>query len=135
ADQHLREHGEHRLLVEVSASEGRLLPGPDLDLTGTPRGRRADADFLQAAHPLGTMLAIDDVEDLFSPLEPLLRQGEEHAILLLLAVEEAADVAEPAGRRPGQPHCGRGFVHLATLLSLQGLLMRTLPGAPARVFV
>ena len=94
-------------MVEASAPEVSILPGPDLDLTGTPSGSRADADLLQAAHPLGTMLGIDDVEDLFSPFEALLRQGEEHAILLLPAVEEAADVAEPAGRRPGQPHCTR----------------------------
>ena len=89
-----------------------ILPGADLDLIGTPSRGRADADFLQAAHPLGPMLGIDDVEDLIAPLEPLLREGEEHAILLLLAVEEAADVAEPAGRRAGQPHCARWFVHL-----------------------
>ena len=88
-----------RSLVWAAGSVARTLDCPGHELAGIHTLRsRADADLLQAAHPLGTMLGIDDVKHLFSPLEPLLRKGEEHAILLLLAVEEAADVAEPAGR-------------------------------------
>src|SRR5207249_1219779 len=116
------------LLVEAPAPEGRLLPSPDLDLTGTPSRSRADADPLQAAHPLGTMLGIDDVEDLFSPLEPFLGEGEEHAILLLAAVEEGADVTEPAELRSGEPHRCRWLVHCAAPIWLSGLVIRSMPG-------
>ena len=49
------------------------------------------------------MLGIDDVEDLLSPLEPLLGERKEHAVLLIPVVEEGADMAEPAELRSGKP--------------------------------
>ena len=94
------------LLVEASAPQMGLLPEPDLDLIWAWAAAELMPASFRRRIRSGKMLGVDDVEELLTPLEPLLDKGEEHAVLLIPVVEEGADMAGTGGAplRPAEPH-------------------------------
>src|SRR4051812_26099959 len=57
------------------------------------------------------MRVLDDMEGLFTVLDPFADEGEEHSVLLVLAVEERTDVPRSSENRPRQPHLWRHITH------------------------
>ena len=95
---------DHPVLVEVVVLDVRLLPAADFQLALGLGVGHVDALLLQPPQVVGPVLRVDDVEGPVALLEAVLDERHQHPVLLLLGVEEGADVAGAAEDGPRQPH-------------------------------
>ena len=86
------EQGQHPVLVEVAVPQLGLLPAPDLQLPLPLGFGHVDARFLQTPQKLRAVPRIDHVEGAVALVESLLDEREKYPVLLLLVVEEGADM-------------------------------------------
>src|SRR5207253_11331218 len=98
--------------VEVPLLQGGVCPGPDLQLPLALGVGHVDAALLQAAQVLGAVARIDEMQGPVTLVETFFDEGHEHAVLLLLAIEESTDVPLAADDSTCKPDLlGDGGTH------------------------
>src|SRR5438132_8781069 len=111
AARQLLEHLQHSILVEAAVPKIGFDVRPQLELSARLCGGRVDPCGCQALQMVTALLRIDDVNRLVATLKPLLDERKQHAILLVLAVEECADMACFAELRAGKGNGRRVPLH------------------------
>src|SRR5882762_4199686 len=111
AARQLLEHLQHSILVEATVPKIGFDVRPQLELSARLCGGRVDPCGCQALQMVTALIRIDDVNRLVATLKPLLDERKQHAILLVLAVEECADMACFAKLRAGKGNGRRVPLH------------------------
>ncbi len=84
------EHLEHPARIEAAVPKVRFDVCPQLELTALLGGPGVDACSRQALQMVVALIRIYDMNRLVATLEPILDERKQHAIFLILAVEERA---------------------------------------------
>jgi hypothetical protein len=101
------------VLIEPVSSERTVLPRPYLQLAAVDRLLHVDACLGESAEMFFASRGINEVERFISPLEAVLHERVKHAVLLVHAVEERANVTMLAERASRNLLGIGGGIHLS----------------------
>ena len=122
--QHVLERRQPALHVEAPAAQRALAPRPYFQLAGAHRLVHADGlvgqCFGQPPEMFVPPLRIDVMVGLVTVGETIPDEGEQHAVLLIEAVEERTDMPVPAKLTLAEPHLIRRGLHVSTSARIGG---------------
>src|SRR6185437_2715405 len=89
----LLEYVQHPILVEAAVSKIRLGARSKIELAPVLRGRGIDSRRAEAPQVTCTLIRVDDMDGFVAAFEAVLDKRQQHAIFLIVAIEQRANVA------------------------------------------
>ena len=91
------------IAVEGATTEMCISPLTHIEPPVRLRRRHVNAGRRKSLHVLRSPARINDVNGLFTGVQPVSDEGEQNPIVIVGAVEESTDMTVPAQSRPAQP--------------------------------